>query len=61
MVEGSVELFSIYNQFLPPTPHLNTSLDHRVCRLIMGMLTIPYVIHTQALWQHERLWEHGFL
>ena len=41
-------------------PHLNTSLDHRVCRLIMGMLTIPCAIHTRALWQHERLWEHGF-
>lgn len=46
--------------FCPPAPHLDTSLDHRVCRLIMGMLTIPCVIHTQALWQHETLWEHGF-
>lgn len=45
----------------PPSPHLDTSLDHRVCRLIMGMLTIPCAIHIQALWQHERLWEHGFL
>lgn len=47
--------------FHPPFPHLDTSLDHRVCRLIMGMLTIPCAIHTWALWQHERLWEHGFL
>lgn len=47
--------------FCPPPSHLDTSLDHRVCRLIMGMLTILGAIHTQALWQHERLWEQGFL
>lgn len=64
MVEGLVELFNIYNQFLPPTPphtHLDTSLDHRACRLIMGMLTIPCTMSSLALWQHERLCEHGFL
>lgn len=43
------------------SPHLDTSLDHRVCRLIMGMLTIPCAMYAQAPWQHERLWQHGFL
>ena len=27
----------------------------------MGMLTIPFTMHSLALWQHERLWEHGYL
>lgn len=63
MAEGSAELFSIYNQFLPPplALHLDTSSDHRACRLIMGMLAIPCAMSSLAPWQHQRLREHGFV